>query len=73
MHFEQDLSDHGARHGLSAVLPAPQDLWLVFGDVSQPLTPTVRHLLARVLCLILLPAMLYLLSYGVHFGVLYCI
>jgi len=48
-----------------------KDLWDVLGDVSRPITYTLRHLAARALCLIALPVALYMLAYYVHFAVLY--
>ncbi|XP_049959896.1 protein O-mannosyl-transferase 2 isoform X1 [Schistocerca serialis cubense] len=46
------------------------ELWEVLGDLSKPVVYTVKHFLARALCLILLPALLYMLFFYIHLVVL---
>ncbi|OPJ83264.1 protein O-mannosyl-transferase 2 isoform A [Patagioenas fasciata monilis] len=46
------------------------DLWGLLGDLSLSLVVFGKHLLARVLCLILLPLALYMTMFAVHFTVL---
>ncbi|XP_074959702.1 protein O-mannosyl-transferase 2 isoform X2 [Phalacrocorax aristotelis] len=46
------------------------DLWDLLGDLSLSLVMFGKHLLARVLCLILLPLTLYTAMFAVHFAVL---
>ena len=43
------------------------DLWALLGDVTQSCAAVARHLLARVLCLILLPLALYTSFFLLHF------
>ena len=47
-----------------------KDIWDVLGDLSQPISYTVKHFLARAACLIVLPTLLYMFAYYVHFTVL---
>ncbi|KAM3919941.1 protein O-mannosyl-transferase 2 isoform 2-T2 [Leptodactylus fuscus] len=47
-----------------------RDLWKLLGDLSLSLNAILRHLAARILCLILLPLTLYALIFFVHFTVL---
>lgn len=47
------------------------DLWDILGDLSRPVSYTVKHFLARALCLIALPAALYMAIFYVHLHVLY--
>ncbi|XP_077123620.1 protein O-mannosyl-transferase 2 isoform X3 [Ranitomeya variabilis] len=47
-----------------------QDLWQLLGDLRIRIDVVVRHVAARVLCLILLPLALYALTFVVHFAVL---
>ncbi|KAM9201909.1 protein O-mannosyl-transferase 2 [Dugong dugon] len=46
------------------------DLWHLFGDVSLSLVTVGKHLIARILCLIVLPLALYTATFAVHFMVL---
>ena len=46
------------------------DLWSIFGDVSNSLQHFVKHLLARCLCLIAIPILLYISFYFIHFRLL---
>lgn len=47
------------------------DLWDILGDLSQPVSYTVKHFLARAMCLIALPIVLYMAIFYVHLRVLY--
>jgi len=47
-----------------------KDIWDILGDLSLPISHTLKHFLARALCLIALPALLYMFAYYVHFTVL---
>jgi len=46
------------------------DLWDILGDMSHPVSYTVKHFLARAVCLIALPAFLYATIFYVHLRVL---
>nr|XP_003408838.2 protein O-mannosyl-transferase 2 isoform X1 [Loxodonta africana] len=46
------------------------DLWHLFGDLSLSLVTMGKHLIARILCLIVLPLALYMAIFAVHFIVL---
>ncbi|XP_065564081.1 protein O-mannosyl-transferase 2-like isoform X2 [Artemia franciscana] len=60
--------------GLFAVvlvgLHAITDLWDILGDLSKPVSYTVKHFFARALCLIALPLVVYMGIYAIHFQVL---
>ncbi|XP_018431173.1 PREDICTED: protein O-mannosyl-transferase 2-like, partial [Nanorana parkeri] len=47
-----------------------RDLWRILGDLGLTLDVFLRHLAARVLCLIVVPLALYALVFAVHFTVL---
>ncbi|KAL2259419.1 hypothetical protein VTK26DRAFT_6912 [Humicola hyalothermophila] len=47
-----------------------EDLWNKFGDTKMPLTELAAHFVARVVGLIILPFLIYLLSFAIHFAVL---
>ncbi|CAG8762280.1 1067_t:CDS:2, partial [Acaulospora morrowiae] len=47
------------------------DLWEKFGDLSMPKIDYIKHWVARILCLILLPASIYVLSFVLHFAILH--
>ncbi|CAH0032101.1 unnamed protein product [Clonostachys rhizophaga] len=47
-----------------------EDLWRKFGDRKIPATELVVHLCARVVGLILIPFLIYLLSFALHFAIL---
>ncbi|KAL2149578.1 hypothetical protein VTH82DRAFT_8229 [Thermothelomyces myriococcoides] len=47
-----------------------EDLWNKFGDTKMPLTELAAHFAARVVGLIILPFLVYLLSFAIHFAVL---
>ncbi|CAI9567265.1 unnamed protein product [Staurois parvus] len=51
-------------------LNTARDLWRLLGDLSLTLDVFLRHLAARVVCLIALPLALYALIFAVHFTVL---
>ncbi|XP_021508838.1 protein O-mannosyl-transferase 2 [Meriones unguiculatus] len=46
------------------------DLWHLFGDLSLSLVTVGKHLTARILCLIVLPLVLYVTIFAVHVMVL---
>ncbi|XP_020036549.1 protein O-mannosyl-transferase 2 [Castor canadensis] len=46
------------------------DLWHLFGDLSLSLVTVGKHLTARILCLIVLPLVLYMAIFAVHITVL---
>ncbi|CAO2587023.1 Protein O-mannosyl-transferase 2 [Lemmus lemmus] len=46
------------------------DLWQLFGDLSLSLVTVGKHLTARILCLIVLPLVLYVTIFAVHVMVL---
>nr|XP_049704697.1 protein O-mannosyl-transferase 2 [Helicoverpa armigera] len=46
------------------------DLWNVLGDLSQPVSLTVKHLIGRSVTLILWPIMLYVFFFWIHLTVL---
>ncbi|XP_045623727.1 protein O-mannosyl-transferase 2 [Procambarus clarkii] len=47
------------------------DLWIHLGHTHQPLVGVVKHLAARALCLILLPALIYVTVFAIHDQLLY--
>ncbi|PSN36572.1 Protein O-mannosyl-transferase 2 [Blattella germanica] len=46
------------------------DLWDVLGDLSKPVSYTMKHFVARAMCLIVLPALLYTFFFYVHLVIL---
>ncbi|CAG5118791.1 unnamed protein product [Candidula unifasciata] len=46
------------------------DLWRLLGDLSLPVMVLCKHILARAICLIALPALIYMIIFAVHFRVL---
>lgn len=46
------------------------DLWHLFGDLSLSLATMWKHLMARILCLIVLPLVIYMATFAIHFLVL---
>ncbi|XP_022092998.1 protein O-mannosyl-transferase 2-like isoform X2 [Acanthaster planci] len=52
--------------GLSTI----HDLWRLLGELSLTKMTLVRHLVARVVCLIFLPVLVYLIIFAVHLQVL---
>ena len=47
-----------------------EDLWNKFGDVKMPVRTYIRHWCARIIALIVLPIMIYVLSFWAHFTIL---
>ncbi|KAK0385866.1 hypothetical protein NLU13_7043 [Sarocladium strictum] len=47
-----------------------EDLWNKFGDTKMPLTTLAAHFMSRVVGLILVPFLIYLLSFALHFAIL---
>ena len=45
-------------------------LWTILGDLSQPFSNTIKHFLARAVCLIALPIVLYISIFYIHLTVL---
>ena len=45
--------------------------YIILGDVSKPILNTVKHFLARAVCLIALPIALYIFLFWIHLTVLY--
>ncbi|XP_071453638.1 protein O-mannosyl-transferase 2 [Hetaerina americana] len=45
-------------------------LWDLLGDISQPITYSLKHFAARALCLIVLPAIFYAIFFYIHLAVL---
>ncbi|KAF4516843.1 hypothetical protein B566_EDAN006238 [Ephemera danica] len=46
------------------------ELWEILGDLSKPLKYTLQHFMARVICLIIVPAILYMTFFYIHLQVL---
>jgi dolichyl-phosphate-mannose-protein mannosyltransferase len=47
-----------------------EDLWDMLGDLQMPKMTYIRHFMARVACLIVLPICIYMLSFMIHFAIL---
>lgn len=47
-----------------------EDLWEKFGDLRMPVRTYVKHWIARGVCLILLPILVYMASFKLHFMIL---
>ncbi|XP_057317466.1 protein O-mannosyl-transferase 1-like [Hydractinia symbiolongicarpus] len=47
------------------------ELWMLIGDITVPARSVYKHIIARGMCLIVLPMLLYLLQFYVMFAVLY--
>lgn len=47
-----------------------EDLWDKFGDLKMPVRRYTRHWCARILCLIVLPLAVYMISFKIHFLIL---
>ncbi|KAH8178244.1 dolichyl-phosphate-mannose-protein mannosyltransferase domain-containing protein [Sarocladium implicatum] len=47
-----------------------EDLWNKFGNTKMPLTTLAAHFVSRVVGLILVPFLIYLLSFALHFAIL---
>ncbi|CAG8608238.1 6097_t:CDS:10 [Diversispora eburnea] len=48
-----------------------EDLWEKFGDLSMPKTVYIQHWIARIGGLIILPLLVYMLSFAIHFAILH--
>ena len=48
-----------------------EDLWNKLGDLRMPVRAYLRHWCARILALIILPILLYMLGFKLHFLILY--
>ncbi|XP_031339515.1 LOW QUALITY PROTEIN: protein O-mannosyl-transferase 2 [Photinus pyralis] len=46
------------------------DLWRILGDLTRPVTVTLKHLIARAICLIIWPILLYVTFFYIHLAVL---
>lgn len=42
------------------------DIWIILGDISKPISYFLKHLMARVVCLIALPILIYVLLFYIH-------
>jgi dolichyl-phosphate-mannose-protein mannosyltransferase len=47
-----------------------KDLWNILGDLSKPISYFVKHLIARSICLIVYPFILYVIFFYIHLTVL---
>ncbi|OZJ06319.1 hypothetical protein BZG36_00722 [Bifiguratus adelaidae] len=47
-----------------------EELWEMFGDLEMPFERYLRHWIARILCLIVLPILVYIFSFALHFAIL---
>ncbi|XP_035213092.1 protein O-mannosyl-transferase 2-like isoform X1 [Stegodyphus dumicola] len=47
------------------------DLWIIWGNLNIPIVQVLKHFAARVLCLILIPAVLYITFFYIHLKTLY--
>ncbi|XP_071042125.1 protein O-mannosyl-transferase 2 isoform X3 [Parasteatoda tepidariorum] len=47
------------------------DLWNILGNLNTPITQVIKHFTARAVCLILLPAILYVTFFYIHLKTLY--
>ncbi|KAF7295574.1 Glycosyltransferase family 39 protein [Mycena indigotica] len=47
-----------------------EDLWNKFGDVQMPVRTQIKHWVARVYCLIVIPIIVFMASFKLHFLVL---
>ncbi|CAO0794622.1 unnamed protein product [Mucor circinelloides] len=48
-----------------------EDLWNMWGDLQMPKKTYLGHWIARVIGLIIIPAIIYVFSFVLHFGLLY--
>ncbi|CEG83562.1 Putative Glycosyltransferase family 39 protein (Fragment) [Rhizopus microsporus] len=48
-----------------------EDLWTMWGDLRMPYKTYMHHWLARIACLIVLPFSIYIMSFVLHFALLY--
>ncbi|CAD6505611.1 BgTH12-01101 [Blumeria graminis f. sp. triticale] len=47
-----------------------EDLWNKFGDIDMPKSTLAAHLAARIYALIVIPLLVYMLSFALHFNIL---
>ncbi|KIJ44250.1 glycosyltransferase family 39 protein [Sphaerobolus stellatus SS14] len=47
-----------------------EDLWEKFGDLRMPIRTYINHWIARGICLIVVPAIVYMASFKIHFLIL---
>ncbi|KAI9220194.1 Dolichyl-phosphate-mannose-protein mannosyltransferase-domain-containing protein [Blastocladiella britannica] len=47
-----------------------ENLWDLFGDTEMPKTTYLMHWVARIACLIVIPVMIYVGSFALHFAIL---
>uniref|UniRef100_A0A0W0FF77 Dolichyl-phosphate-mannose--protein mannosyltransferase n=1 Tax=Moniliophthora roreri TaxID=221103 RepID=A0A0W0FF77_MONRR len=47
-----------------------EDLWEKFGDLKMPVRDQVRHWGARIVCLVIVPILVFMASFKIHFMVL---
>jgi dolichyl-phosphate-mannose-protein mannosyltransferase len=47
-----------------------EDLWEKFGDLKMPVRDQVKHWAARIACLIVLPILVFMASFKIHFMIL---
>ncbi|KAK7032753.1 glycosyltransferase family 39 protein [Favolaschia claudopus] len=47
-----------------------EDLWEKFGDLKMPVREQIKHWTARVVCLIILPFLVFMASFKIHFIIL---
>jgi dolichyl-phosphate-mannose-protein mannosyltransferase len=52
-------------------LNTAEQLWDLLGDMTLPLMHTIKHFVARAVCLIVLPISLYVFYFWIHLTVLY--
>ncbi|KAI8643485.1 glycosyltransferase family 39 protein [Parasitella parasitica] len=48
-----------------------EDLWNMWGDLQMPKKTYMGHWIARIISLIIIPAIIYVSSFGLHFALLY--
>lgn len=48
-----------------------EDLWNMLGDLQMPVKTYISHWIARIICLICIPIAVYILTFAIHFAILY--
>lgn len=48
-----------------------EDLWDKLGDLQMPKQTYIKHWVSRIVCLIVVPMVVYLISFALHFALLY--
>ncbi|CAJ0841330.1 938_t:CDS:10 [Entrophospora sp. SA101] len=48
-----------------------EDLWDKFGDLTMPKMIYLKHWIARIVCLIILPILIYMGCFAIHFAILH--